>query len=182
MEGNKERDKHYHFYKINYMNAAKLLMLVILLSGCMTTEKATNYLVEQKKLPGICATYYPPKIEYKQGQTLIRVDTVTQIGDSIPCPPVINGRDTVRVKVKCPDAQTIYEIKERIDTIELENTAKIQDLQYRLGDAQAENLYLKGEVEHWKVKADRRGRALWIIGSIIGMSLLVFFGLGFLKR
>lgn len=162
MAGDKERDKHYHFYKINYMNAAKLLMLVMLLSGCMTTQKATNYLVEQKKLPGICATYYPPKIEYKQGQTVIRVDTVTQIGDSIPCPPVINGRDTVRVKVKCPDARTIYEIKERIDTIEVENTAKILDQQMTIGDRDAKILYLEDKVD---------GLKPWKTWGIIGISV-----------
>lgn len=88
----------------------------------MTTEKATNYLVNKGELSKACAIYFPPKIEYKPGKTITKRDTLTIPGDSVPCPPVIQGKDTIYQKIKCPDSKRYTDTVFRTDTITIERT------------------------------------------------------------
>jgi len=124
----------------------RYILAALLLTGCMTTEKATNYLVEKGRLPEICADKYPPKIEYKPGKLFTWRDTMYLPGDSVPCPDQIIGRDTVRVFAKCPPSLVIRDTTYQRDTITIENTARVQDLQFKLGDRDAKIMMLEHDL------------------------------------
>lgn len=106
--------------------------------SCVSSKRAANILEQRGELAGICADKYPPKTEYKQGQTIVKSDTAYLPGDSIPCPPSIHGNDTVIVKVKCPNHRIIHDTITRTDTIREENTKRVADLYGKLGIANKE--------------------------------------------
>lgn len=145
----------------------KYIIAALLFCSCMTTKKATDYLKKNNSLAGICANEYPPKIEYKSGQVITKSDTTYLPGDSIPCPPTINGKDTIRIKVKCPDQKIIRDTIYRVDTVTVENTARVLDLQYKLGDA---NAHIQA-VEYDNGKLTKRANILSL--SLFVMILLI---------
>lgn len=142
--------------------------------SCVSSKKAANILERRGELAGICADKYPPKTEYKQGQTIVKSDTAYLPGDSIPCPPSIIGKDTVMVKVKCPDHRIIYDTITRTDTIQVENTTRVADLYGKLGIANKE-IY----------DQDREIKRLTKQRNILSFSLfglLVLLGVGIFLR
>lgn len=154
--------------KIKRGGAVALLIALLLVQyGCMTTQKATDYLKKNNALAEICANEYPPKIEYKAGEIITKSDTTYLPGDSVPCPPAINGKDTIRVKVKCPDQKIIRDTTYRVDTVTMENTARVLDLQYKLGDA---NAHIQA-VEYDNSKLTKRANILSL--SLFVMILLI---------
>lgn len=94
-------------------------LILFLFAGCMTTEKATNYLLKNDKLGEICATHYPPRIEYKEGKIKVYTDTAYLPGDSVPCPPDTSGSITY-IQTK---PLIITKTKSRTDTVYQANTA-----------------------------------------------------------
>ena len=61
--------------------------------GCATRrEKAITYMNDNPDdLAALCASNFPPKIEYKPGKTIHTSDTVYTEGEKIPCPPNEKG-------------------------------------------------------------------------------------------
>ncbi len=98
------------------------------LSGCKTTERgARDYFTRHpSQFSDLSATYFPPRAEYIPGESiLVPGDTVLIAGDSIPCPDKKEGT-IAPVKVKCPDSKFVHDTVHRVDTIQVENTFKIE--------------------------------------------------------
>ncbi len=100
----------------------KKLLFIIVLFGCKSIskqERDADYFYKKypEKLAAKCTAEYPPTVSYKAGETITKFDTSFIPGDSVSCPPSINGNDTIYTKVKCPDSKTIFKTVTRIDTI-----------------------------------------------------------------
>lgn len=131
-------------------NAGILFVFLLLLGGCLTTEKATRYLEKNGELARIAAERYPPKIEYRPGATVVTSDTITVPGDSIPCPPVIQGRDTIIKKVKCPDQKIIRDTLRIRDTAFVEVTARVDYLTRKNIETAGALKAAEGKAKWWK--------------------------------
>lgn len=148
-------------------------LVIVLLTGCMTTEKATNYLLKKDKLGIICATNYPPRIEYKEGEIKVYTDTTYLPGDSVPCPPETSG-NTTYIHTK---PLIVTKTKSRTDTVYQANTAmedvlrnEILRQQDTIGDKEVEIMVLTN-----KLKASKKLN-VYLIGVI------VLAGLAFVAR
>ena len=105
------------------------LLAVLLISSCVTELGAFKYYNKHPdKLAEICASKYPVETKIVSGEPVIKINTVYQKGDSIPCPEVTNPKtgEKTTPKVKCPDTEKIYVNTTVRDTIFQENTAKLQ--------------------------------------------------------
>lgn len=134
----------------------------------MTTEKATNYLLNNQKLGEVCATNFPPKIEYKEGEPVTKLDTTYLPGDSIPCPPDSTGNIVyIPTNPKLIIKETI-----RIDTAKVTDPAMenwlrriITEKDNKIGEQVNEIMILESEL-----KQSRKWRN--IFGCILGGGLL----------
>lgn len=153
-----------------------LLLLVLLLSGCMTERKRADifhrYARENPtELAELCADKYPPKITTIKGKT----DTVTKrdtVKVKVPV-PVPGGTDTLWAD--CPPAQVVEHYINRTDTIMQENTALIAELQGKLS-ASEKSLAVETALRK-KAEDTSHNRLYWIIGlgiALIGAAYLVF--------
>jgi len=144
-----------------------LLLLVLLLSGCMTQKKRGDifhrYAREHPtELAELCADEFPPKVTTVKG----KADTVTR-------------RDTVRVRVPvvtkqldtiwadCPPAEHVYHYINRTDTIMQENTALIAELQGKLAESD-KSLAVETALRK-KAEDTSHNRLYWIIGLAVGL-------------
>jgi len=149
------------------------ILIIACCMGCTTERKAINYM---DKHPDVSSKYCGDRFQsvpkYIKGKDSIRIDTVEVKGDSVECPPVINGTDTVRVKVKCPDQKVLTKTINRVDTIYVQNEAKIVYLSRALIKSD-ENINKEEErADTW------RKWALWSLGVnlvlLIGLLLKLF--------
>lgn len=152
--------------------------LLVLLGGCLqscvTQRKVEKYLNNNPLFASEwCGTKYPVKERLIKGKDSIIEKTVEVKGDSVDCPPQVKGNDTIRVKVKCPDQKIVYHNVYRTDTVEKENTAKLNALQLRYNEL----------VKNYAVEKDNRLEAeydakkwmWWFIGlvGIVGIGILM---------
>ena len=140
------------------------------LQSCVTERKVEKYL---KKNPLFasewCAEKYPVKEKFIKGKDSIIEKTVEVKGDSIPCPP--NEKGEV-VKVKCPDQKIVYQNVYRTDTVEKENTAKLDYYKLAIQDLNSKYILEKKDNEDNKSKSKNRLFIILIIAGIL--SLYIF--------
>lgn len=147
------------------MNKASILLLMVVFSSCYTLQNAKRDLDKVNRNYPIltteyCAKEFPVKKEYIKGDTITKRDTVTTVGDSIPCPPQTDP--TKLVKVKCPDQKIVYINTHSTDTFYGENAANLAIKDSLIADCQRSEF-----------KATERIKiSYWIIG-ILSVILLV---------
>ena len=146
------------------MRLASLILLLCILFGC----KAQNKQIRKAKatmfsypdsfaLP--CSILFPIIPKYIQGKDSVIERTLTVKGDSIPCPEVAGKV----VYVKCPDAKIVYKDVFRVDTIQVESTSKLKDLQNKFNSLQADKLATDKKLED---KSKQSSNRLWVIVSL----------------
>jgi|GEM_PF-1812749 len=157
-----------------------LLSILLLTASCVTVKKqrsrAHDFFREHpEELAELCADRFPPEIRYKPGVPIIKRDTVTVPGDSIPCPEIINP-DTGQKetpKVKCPDCKSIHESQSRVDTVYLPNTAREEQLRLKADRLQAERDLAILKEEEASNKARKR---FWYIVALVAFAGVYVFG------
>jgi hypothetical protein len=102
-------------------HALYIIVSLLLLSSCMSVDKATSYLQASGKLAEVCADKFPITERIIEGQTIVVLDTLLVAGDSVQCVP-----SPVPLKVKCPDRKVEVRHSYRVDTLIQENTAKVE--------------------------------------------------------
>lgn len=156
---------------------AFLIILIAFLSSCTTQRKATKYFNQHGfEAAKYCAAAFPIRDStiYIPGETVVKSDTVTIEGDSVPCPILPGQIDTFFVK--CPPSQIIHDTIFRTDTVKVikENTAKdtiIAGLNNKIS-------IQKEKTEVAQQKATHRGKLMW--GTWILLALIIC-GYFFLK-
>lgn len=148
---------------------AFLLLSMGMLQSCTTERKALNYLQKHPEVGAVyCNDKHPVKEVFIKGKDSVIEKTVTVKGDSVDCPPQIKGKDTIRVKVKCPDQKVIYQNVYRTDTLVKENTAKSAILGNELD--KVNKSYLEEKILREKAEKEARTRLWYLIGlmAIVG--------------
>jgi len=163
-----------------------LLILLLTVTSCSATkqlDKAHDRLVnsdnpKKQAIPADrCATWYPPVtstntvIKYVQG----KIDTVTgePVMVYVDCDSVVMATlDEVakkHVPVNCPPNKIIthYDTITVTRTIQIENTARIVDLNLKLQSATSDRDKFKSEKLKWET------RAWWTWGILILLLILV---------
>lgn len=95
------------------------IVLALLLTSCMSVEKATSYLKKEGALAEVCSEAFPIQEKVIQGETIVVTDSILVAGDSVECEPAEKP-----FKVKCPDSKVEVRHSFRVDTLVQENTAK----------------------------------------------------------
>lgn len=159
------------------------ILFAVLLAGCMSVQKATNYLEKKGELPKICATKYPvqdSKIIIKEritvdtvlGTSYIYVDTS---GKPKPCPPSKTITKTIVRDSIIYRRDKAYE-QVQSDSIYLLNT--INDKQNELIKGQDSTIKLQEKMitEYKKGKREWQWKA-WItwIGIVGVIAILIFW-------
>jgi len=142
-----------------------IVLALLLLSSCMSTEKATGYLKKKGALAGLCAEEYPVRESYKPGKPVIVRDTVEKEGKVMECPETIDKATgkAYRPKVQCPPQKVVRETVSRTDIIYQENTALVK--------AQAQEL--QGLKEKLRIAEEQAaGRLIWVL-VLTGLLVLV---------
>lgn len=165
---------------LNPKSAILLTLLILTTASCVSVKKQRSRAHEffrehPEELAALCADRFPPSIEYKPGIPIIKHDTVTVPGDSIPCPEVINP-DTGQKEtpmVKCPDCKSVTEYQTRTDTVFVANTAREEQFRLRSDRLQAERDLAILKEEEAIAKAKKR---FWYIIGLIALIGLYTFG------
>lgn len=148
-----------------------LSFILLLCSGCMTEEKATNYLASKGKLAGICADKYPPKIT--PGKPVFKSDTIFTPGPSVECPPAkidtITGKPE-KVYVHCPPTKTVHDSVYVHDIIE--NFARIKAQEAQISELNNKLLVSQASENKAEKKAANR---LWVIIGLAVCDALIIF-------
>lgn len=152
------------------------LLVMVCLFSCTTERKATNWMVlHPKVLSELCGSKYPVKTEYIQGEETIKIDTINIPGIVIPCPEQKPGEKPS--VVKCPDSKTIINNVTRVDTISVENTAKIESLNFQLVEANHQVSEQKERADQLEHDKNKYGNYL-----IIAIAFIILFGLLLIKK
>jgi len=146
------------------MKSLLAIVLLCILFGCNAQKKqirkakATMFSYPDSfALP--CSILFPIIPKYIQGKDSVIERTLTVKGDSIPCPEVAGKT----VYVKCPDAKIVYKDVFRVDTIQVESTSKLKDLQNKFNSLQADKLATDKKLED---KSEQSSNRLWFIVSL----------------
>jgi hypothetical protein len=152
-------------------------MLAVILSACMTQQKAVDYLTKKQLLPQVCADSFPVRSDtiIKEGETIESVEVwtdtlyVTDTIDNTSLPDTIE-----KIKVL-----TRVVTKYRVDTVvqTKENIARVAALEVIVADKDKEIVKVSSDRDKWKVKAKNRSRNQFIS---IGANILLIFVLGWL--
>lgn len=157
------------FYYAMFLIFFSLLLLVF--TGCKVTEPAARnaFTKHPNWFADLVGVYYPPLTTYVKGDPILMPgDTVLIAGDSIPCPEKKEGA-TAPVKVKCPDSKFVHDTVFRIDTIQIENTAKIEAQAIELIAINRENERLNDNIDDMK-------RQRWYIFLFGMLSPIMVYG------
>lgn len=165
-------------FRVLVVTAAVIATFLILLSSCNTLKKkednAYRFFRENPgKLAVVCKDAFPNTQKTVQGKNTIvtKHDTIIKPGIVIPC-PVVTGHK--RDSVKCPDQRIIYIDKLRVDTVYIENTARVADLQFKL--AAETELKIKAETEETEAnKTTKKYKIIAIIEGIILAGLVFLY-------
>jgi hypothetical protein len=151
------------------MHPKHYLILLLLLSSCMSVEKATVYLQSKGKLAEVCADGFPIKERVIQGETIIEIDSIFVPGDSVECPPSLSKSDK-SIKVKCPDHRVEVRHSFRVDTLVQENTAKVEMYKTKYLQSVDESKILTTELR--TIEQSRDKWKLRFFGLLLGIVVL----------
>lgn len=180
-------------------------MVVLAMTSCMTTEKATRFLSENGALAGICADSFPvqtirdttvverkvvdqdildslAKVNAELQQKLDYIDGLPPVIDSSTCQD-LRGRyaaDIRKYQVKVNRLeQRLAELRARDTTFNNTevDSAKVAAMRIKYEQEQQKVAALEKDRDEWKAKAKRRGGENWISRGIIA---LLLFGIGFI--
>lgn len=157
----------------------RYLLLLILLSGCYTRQKATNQFsraaVAYPELPaGYCARTYPPKDSLIKGDSVVTFDTIYTGGETVF--DTVRVADTIRIvkTIQLPGTRIIERVY-KTDTIVKINTAALDLCSIERGRALALAEDKTAEAAKWRALAKKR---FWIItGMGAAMALGLFLAL-----
>lgn len=145
------------------------------MQSCTTERKAIDYMNKHPEVSSkYCGDKYPVKETYIKGKDSIITKEVFIKGDSVDCPAVVNGKDTVKVRVKCPDQKVVYNNVYRTDTVKVENTAKLAATAHHL--EKMTSMYQKENILREKAEKESKTKTWWIV------VLSVFFGVSVLAH
>jgi hypothetical protein len=153
------------------------ILLAVCIMGCMSTQKATNYLEKKGKLAEVCATRYPvqdSKIIIKEhvttdtvlGTSYIMIDTCDGKVVQKPCPPTKTITNTIVRDT------TIYK-RDRAYEAVLLNELQAYNKQIKALDSM--NNKLSRESIAYKKKAnDWQWKAIftWVLVGVLGLFLI----------
>jgi hypothetical protein len=150
-----------------------IVAFLVSLGGCMTTQKATDYLKKKGELAGLCADEYPVKDTVVLGDTITVTDTLETFDVLID---TVRSKDTVTITKTLP-AKTIRVTSTIRDTVFRENTARVAQQAQVIDRLTVENNELIGKLSqaiesHDKDKARWRGKIgipWWIFLLAIGI-------------
>jgi hypothetical protein len=152
------------------MHPKHYLILLLLLSSCMSVEKATVYLQSKGKLAEVCAEGFPIKERVVTGTTVVITDTLTIPGDSVECPPSLSKSDK-SIKVKCPDHRVEVRHSFRVDTLVQENTAKVEMYKTKYLQSVDESKILNTELRTIEKSRDKwKFRFFGLLLSIVALA------------
>jgi len=147
--------------------ALLILGLVLMLTSCITTEKAQKILENKGELAKVCAEKYPVKTEYIKGDSIITIDTIYSGNDVIFDTVYSVAKDTVLITKVIPVTKTITKTVTRIDTVVKENTAATEAAKIDLNKCNDKYsaLFLKYEKLFGQSDKYRKQRntAYWVI-------------------
>lgn len=153
-----------------------LPLMVVLLSGCMTQNKRLNitlrYLNDNPEFfAGKCADNFKPNTIYKPGAVQTIPGPVISVkGDSIPCPDGTKVASPPQ-QVQCPPSH------KQVDTVTVENTARIEELELKL--QKVSNDLAKEQGKNQELIKAIKGRNLLSVGLIIGIVTLIVLWIKF---
>jgi len=182
-----------------------LLTGVVLLTSCMTQQKAVNYLSKKELLPQVCADSFPvvPKVEVvvrerKVADTAL-LDSLARTNDRLlarlhylqSLPPKVDSAQCEELRMLYKADLAYYTDKVRrleqrernrkvTDTIRIETTpdsAAIKALTIQNNKLAERAAQAEKDRDTWKAKARRRAGNFWISA---GTNALLIFLLGFL--
>lgn len=104
---------------------AYIIVIALLLAGCMTTQKATDFLQKKGALASICADAYPVRDSLEIRERL-HLDTITHTKTEYATDTIYVQGEPVIIKAKCPPSQTITKTVYRDSIHYVENTAKLK--------------------------------------------------------
>lgn len=147
-----------------------LFLLLLLLSGCVSVEKAERVMRSHpKELAKLCADCFPVReIEVIRGDTVVLIDTVSEVIS-----------DTIRVNADCPDGTVVTvdcppnKIITRVVKSHTTDTIKVRDTAYErvLSDERDDYRDKWANVE--------QSRDTWRKRAILGWGILLALGVGF---
>lgn len=142
------------------------ITLALLCVGCATRrEKAITYMNDNPEdLAALCASNFPPKIEYKPGKTIHTSDTVYTEGEKVPCPPNEKG-EVVYVRGRNMIVR---------DTVFKTDTAIVRDLAFeQVLRTTIEDLNRDGIKKDAKISSIKKTRniSFWVNGIFLVLGL-----------
>lgn len=149
------------------------------LFGCVSQkERSEKFLKENPEvLAQWCSFYFSPKENYVEGETKHTTDTLYLPGEKIPCPE-IEDKDGNKIvpMVDCPNPKIITETFTRIDTIKVEDTAKVFALMTEIQKDKAKISLQADEIEKLKKQERKKNIIIASLSLIIvaGISIKMF--------
>jgi hypothetical protein len=169
-------------YKIRLLTFLLLLCIfgmVALFAGCMTSQKAVDFLKKKKELPIVCDTEYPVKEKYIKGDSIIITDTIYEGENNFYDTTINYVSDTItKIITKTLPSKTIYKTIYRTDTVVKESTANLDILKNEKAELQR-----KYDIDHdYRVRDEKKhkGKAtiyipIWLIIALCSVSALLIF-------
>lgn len=148
-----------------------IIVAFILLFGCMTTEKATDYLEKHGRLPAICAEKYPPDTTFIAGTPIVQRDT-TISHDSVPCPPTPEGKI---VYVPVPAKTVITNTIHKTDTFKILDRKALDSalIRIKIKDMEIQKLTVDSKVAQNELKEARKALTLLGIGFMGAAAVII---------
>lgn len=159
-----------------------IIIASLLLTGCATEKKAVKFFQSNPlKLAELCANAFPPKIEYREGKTIVLPgDTVVLKGDSVlvqaDCP------DGTKAPVKCPpsEKEIIRILMLKTDTLFDENHPKMKFLELKLRETEDRELIAKQTIESLSAELSKWKKWFFILVAVVAVRV-VWWLISFIK-
>jgi hypothetical protein len=145
------------------------LLMIMLLSACITDQKALNHLQKHNQLAPICSALYPPDIRFVPGRIITKTDTQYIPGQVIPCPP--GGTDTLWMR--CPPTKIIHDTTTQRDTLRIRDIAAETAQKQRIDSLMAVNRSAQDKARELAETAQKRWQGLIALGAV-GFLLFVY--------
>jgi predicted component of type VI protein secretion system len=146
-------------------------LLMFMLLGCKTGEKAVRKYKASSEFPGDCADKFPVKIDTTFIEGKATYDTIWSYDTNTITDTVINQQETTIYKDRI---KTVTVTVKKVDTIQVikENTARVEE-QTRKADEYAALSNENGKnAVMWKERA--RKRLLWLLIAIGAVGAYIF--------
>lgn len=148
------------------MKFIAIILTTIIFAGCMTTQKAKNFLEKEGALDSICME------EYKPVDSIVIRDSIsfdTLFLETVGQTDTVTKNDTVYITKTLP-AKVITKTVTHTKEVFTENTARVKYLENRLSEAsqyasflEGRNKFLEERGDDWKKKAHKRMSLLIIL-------------------